>query len=147
MTDFDNPPEHLRDRAVPQQQPKRPKVVRLDSLDSVVLPPVPEQTEVVPHLTALPEVREPENDDAAALLDLTQLGLKKAREILEIKLDPSSDEFTALLRVQTSIVGTVFTAQLRADEGQFRKKSNDNLTRLLNILDQEERAVNARRLN
>lgn len=46
-----------------------------------------------------------------------------------------------MLRAQAAQVATIFTAQLRADEGRFRKKQQDNLGKLLTILATEERRL------
>ena len=54
----------------------------------------------------------------------------------------------ALVRAKASLVQTIFTAQLRADEGKFRRKQVDTLTSLIERMDAEERKMLlAKRLN
>lgn len=73
---------------------------------------------------------------------MTLLALKKAKEILELPLgEPGDEEFSSVLRAQASQVQTIFTAQLRADEGRFRKRQVDTLARLLERMEMEERAM------
>jgi hypothetical protein len=43
-----------------------------------------------------------------------------------------------VLRAQAAQCQSIFTTQLRADEGRFRKKQADNLEKLLKILNAEE---------
>ena len=59
-----------------------------------------------------------------------------SRRVVEV-----DDDFATILRAQASQVQTIFTAQLRADEGRFRKKQQDNLGKLLTILATEERKL------
>jgi len=56
-----------------------------------------------------------------------------------MELDEEDEDFAVKLRVIAAQVQTIFTAQLRADEGRFRKKSVDTLSKLLERIALEER--------
>jgi hypothetical protein len=47
----------------------------------------------------------------------------------------------SLLRAKAGLVQTIFTAQLRADEGRFRKRQADTLEKLLERMAIEERKM------
>lgn len=66
------------------------------------------------------------------------MALAKAREILELPLRMMDEEFGVILRAQANQVQTIFTAQLRSDEGRFRKRQVDTLAKLIERIDLEE---------
>ncbi len=72
---------------------------------------------------------------------MTALALRKAKEILELPLSADDEDFGAILRAQAGQVQAIFTTQLRADEGRFRKRQVDTLARLLERMDVEERKM------
>lgn len=53
-------------------------------------------------------------------------------------LNQFSEDFGVILRAQANQVQTIFTAQLRADEGRFRKRQVDSLAKLIEVIDREE---------
>lgn len=113
-----------------------PKLGSLDGLDLSVNVPVHKP------------VREEVLDASEGLDDLTQLALEKAKEILEMRLEPGDEDFNAILKAQVSQVQTILTTQARVDEGRFKKKQVDKLGELLDLIKGEEaRLVPGRVLN
>jgi len=60
---------------------------------------------------------------------------------LEKNLKEDDDDYMSLLRAKAGLVQTIFTAQLRADEGRFRKRQADTLEKLLERMAFEERKM------
>ena len=118
-------------------------IPNLSEIDTAVVPkanrhrPSPEKTTASPAIARLCAGDELP-DGAGELEELTALALKKAREILELPLNQFSEDFGVILRAQANQVQTIFTAQLRADEGRFRKRQVDTMAKLIEVMDREE---------
>lgn len=119
----------------------------LADIDRAILPYVPDRYRepLEEAVTVAPVVRLCDGDElsdgAGELEVLTVLALRKAKEILELPLIQEDPEFASVLRAQAGQVQTILTAQLRADEGRFRKRQVDTLSRLLERMDFEERKM------
>ena len=119
-------------------------IPRLSDLDKTVLPEVPDRYRSASQEAATVDTgprlhhRDAVPDGAGELEELTALALVSAKEILQKTLKEDDDEYMALLRAKANLVQTIFTAQLRADEGRFRKRQADTLERLLERMAVEE---------
>ena len=117
----------------------------LKEIDSAKLPDVPdryrnEAKETVADDTAA-WLRDRDELPSGELEELTEISLKVAKEILEKNLKDDDDDYMSLLRAKAGLVQTIFTAQLRADEGRFRKRQADTLEKLLERMAFEERKM------
>lgn len=80
--------------------------------------------------------------DFSVELDLlTNKAIKKANEILNMRLRKHDKEFTAILRAQVAQIQAVFTTQVRVDEGRFKRRQVDTLEKLLERLSEEEKKL------
>lgn len=152
MIDLDDPPAHLKRKAQGPLTETRPlragKIASINKLDMGELPEVPDRY-AMPGAVVVAETT---LDVSSKLHNLTELALLKAEEILQLPLHQDDADFATILRAQAQQVQTIFTAQLRADEGKFRKVTGDNLGKLLELLRDEEAKLltiedGARRLN
>ena len=122
-------------------EPVRIKPPRLGSLDEIDLP-----------VNLAPVKREPVREEvltsSEGLDNLTDMSIEKIKEILKLGLDPDDDNFSVVLRQQSAVSIGVITAQVRVDEGRFKKKQVDKLGELLDLIRGEEaRQVPVRVLN
>ncbi len=126
---------------LPAAEPARIAVPDLGSLDRIEFP-------VVTQALTKPPVRDEVLDASDGLDNLTMKALKKAEEILDMDLEPGSDDFSTILKAQVSQVQAILTTQARVDEGRFKKKQADKLGELLELIRGEEaRQIEGRVLN
>lgn len=123
-------PPYLAREAAPEPAP--PSLAGLDNIDLRVAEPYhPPENELMNSTSSLTF------DASSGLVDLTQLSIEKAKEILEMDLNEKDDSFLALLGKQVTLITTVFTTQARVDESRLRARQADSLPKLLEALRQE----------
>jgi hypothetical protein len=92
-------------------------------------------------------------DASNDLEDLTRLSLAKARALLEVRLDVADleprgdgerfDRALQVAKLQLGVVDRVLTTQTRVDETRLRRRQVDLLPRLLQIIAEEKRLMEA----
>lgn len=114
---------------VPPPSPR----VSLDRLDLIALPeprPLPAQSVV------RPAEREEEPTVVAQMLEeLVPLALGKLEEILR---EPVDFDNAKLMNIQVNAAHQVLTTQLKVDEGHLKRRKNDTLSKLLDVIAREE---------
>jgi hypothetical protein len=68
---------------------------------------------------------------AAILEQATRLGLARTLELLALSPDPDDRHYAGVLRTQAGLIGTMISAQLRADEVKFKAAREDSLASYL----------------
>jgi hypothetical protein len=90
-------------------------------------------------------------DLAAKLEGVTERAIMKSQEILDYPLEPGDENFAAVLRAQTAIVGSALITQTRVDETRLKMRRLDTLPRLIELVREErekrakEEAANAQK--
>jgi hypothetical protein len=62
-------------------------------------------------------------------------------EILEIPLDPVRDDYARLASVKKDAATAVTNIAVKVDDNRFRALAADNLNRLLEVIEREERLL------
>lgn len=118
-----------RDRLRDLMETPRPVVPTLDRLDSAVLPQV-----FTPMQEVLEPVREGKLDNSGRLDQLTDLALDNLEQILAPPVDlDDSKQINAKIAASTQVLNI----QSKVDDTRLRKKQQDLLPKLLEILKRE----------
>jgi hypothetical protein len=73
---------------------------------------------------------------------LTDKAMREADKILSMKMDKDDKQFAATIRAKVATIATVFTTQVRVNEGMFKQRQSDTLAKLLETLSREEQKIN-----
>lgn len=69
--------------------------------------------------------------------ELLDLSLKRAVEIMKLKVDPTDKNFARLLSSQQAIIASVFSTTVRTNEEMLRKRQDDRMAELLETIEKE----------
>ena len=65
----------------------------------------------------------------------------RTKEILEILLDPESENYQANLRAINTAIGNTFTVSARINDTAFRRHALDKLPEILRLIKEEEKKL------
>ena len=125
-----------RDRLRDLMETPRPVVPTLDKLDSAVLPQM-----LPPMQEVLEPVRDGKLDNSGRLDQLTDLALRNLEEILQPMVDLDDSKQVSAKLVAT---GQVLNVQSKVDDTRLKRKQQDLLPKLLEILNREAKKLPAR---